>query len=70
VEFLTITDQEEEKAIYKVFIDENNIAITVDTDDGKAVVKSNGKQVWIYLDSGSKDYEVTTDYDKVKKPFF
>jgi hypothetical protein len=48
-------------------IDENNIAITVDPDDGKAVVKSNGKQVWIYLDSGSKDYEVTTDYDKVKK---
>jgi hypothetical protein len=48
-------------------IDENNIAITVDPEDGKAVVKSNDDQIWIYLDSGSKDYEVTTDYDKVKK---
>jgi len=48
-------------------IDENNIAITVDSEDGRAIVKSGEDQVWIYLDSGSKDYEVSSDYDKVKK---
>jgi len=48
-------------------IDENNIAITVDPEDGRAIVKSGENQVWIYLDSGSKDYEVSSDYDKVKK---
>lgn len=48
-------------------IEKNNIQITVDPEDGTATVKSNDKQVWIYLDSTSKDYEVSSDYDKVKK---
>lgn len=48
-------------------IEKNNIQITVDPEDGTATVKSNDKQVWIYLDSASKDYEVSDDYDKVKK---
>jgi len=50
-------------------IDEYKIAITVDPDNGRAYVKSpkTEDEVYIYFDSKSKDYEVSSDYDKVKK---